>query len=188
MSARRLARLSAIRRRATASSKAGRAAVARRRSSAYTGRSTSRKTADLRSPLGSTNRMNRFTGSDHPGRASTLTLPASTVANAPSTSIAARSTGVCVAAASARTYAPRGSGRALSGKGAAGRLPRATGGNHPSASTEEALFRAACTKAMNSVRSPGHWHQSFTPAGGRTRTWRGMIAATRSASSRCSVR
>src|SRR5918993_3829755 len=104
----------------------GRAAVAWSRSKSATGRVMVVNTPLLRDPASMPTATNRHSGSRQPGRGSTSTAPAATVARMAKASMPARSGGVWVAVATAATYSPTQDGNTLTGN--AGRSPVAPNG------------------------------------------------------------
>jgi hypothetical protein len=86
----------------------------------------------LREPASIPTATNRHSGSRQPGRGSTSTAPAATVANTARASIPARSGGVWVAVATAVTYSPSQPGRTSTGNvGSSPATPSGMGGAQP---------------------------------------------------------
>jgi hypothetical protein len=95
---------SAMRRRTAVSVMPGRAAAACWRSNSATGRVMAGNTPLLRALASIPTATNRHNGSRQPGRGSTSTAPAATLASTAKAGMPARSGGVWVAVATAATY------------------------------------------------------------------------------------
>jgi hypothetical protein len=149
---------SAMRRRVAVSVIDGSAAAAWSRSNSATGRVRAVKTLLLRAPASMPTAMNRHSGSRQPGRGSTSTAPAATVASTARASMPAKSGGVCVAVATAATYSPSQLGRTSTGNaGTSPAIPNDMGGVQPCPPCAAVVSASSPARLASTAGSASEW-------------------------------